>query len=45
MRIKKISPFYPLKESINDLQNQITDLKSQVIEYESNYIIPQLIQN
>ena len=35
-------PFYPLKESIHDLQNQITDLKSQVIEYESRLHNPSI---
>ena len=33
--IKDSDPFYPLKESMEDIQNQIIDLKSKVIEYES----------
>lgn len=33
--IKDSDPFYPLKESMEDIQNQMIDLKSKVIEYES----------
>ena len=33
--LQSSDPFYPLKESIHDLQTQILDLKSQVVEYET----------
>ena len=36
------SPFYPLQESIMDIQNQIIDLKSKVIEYESRIHAPKI---
>ena len=35
-------PFYPLKESISDLQYQIHDLKARVTEYESTLHAPTL---
>ena len=36
------SPFYPLKESIDDLQYQINELKARVTEYESTLHAPSL---
>ena len=36
------APFYPLQESMMDIQNQIIDLKSKVIEYESRLHAPQI---
>ena len=36
------SPFYPLQESMMDIQNQIMDLKSKVIEYESRIHAPKV---
>ena len=33
--IEPSNPFYPLKQSIYDMQNQINNLKSKIIEYES----------
>jgi len=36
------APFYPLQESMMDIQNQIIDLKSKVIEYESRIHAPQI---
>ncbi|MBJ48774.1 MAG: hypothetical protein CMG59_06400 [Candidatus Marinimicrobia bacterium] len=33
--IRDASPFYPMDETVDDIQNQITDLKSRVVEYES----------
>ena len=38
--IKNSDPFYPLQESIKDIQNQVIDLKSKVIEYESRLHAP-----
>ena len=40
--IEPSSPFYPLKESIYDIQNQINELKSKVIEYESELHNPSI---
>ena len=34
------NPFYPLKESIYELQNEILDLKGKIIEYESRLHTP-----
>ena len=34
------NPFYPLKESIHELQNEILDLKGKIIEYESRLHTP-----
>ena len=31
----KSKPFYPMDETMDDIQNQINDLKTRVIEYES----------
>ena len=36
------SPFYPLKESMDDLQFQINELKARVTEYESTLHAPNL---
>jgi len=36
------SPFYPLQESMMDIQNQIMNLKSKVIEYESRIHAPKV---
>ena len=36
------SPFYPLKESMEDLQYQINELKARVTEYESTLHAPNL---
>ena len=36
------SPFYPLKESMEDLQFQINELKARVTEYESTLHAPNL---
>ena len=36
------APFYPLQESMMDIQNQIIDLKSKVIEYESRIHAPKI---
>ena len=36
------NPFYPLQESMMDIQNQIIDLKSKVIEYESRIHAPKI---
>jgi len=36
------APFYPLQESMMDIQNQIVDLKSKVIEYESRIHAPKI---
>ena len=33
--IRDAEPFYPMDETIEDIQDQISDLKSRVIEYES----------
>jgi hypothetical protein len=33
--IRDSEPFYPMDETVDDIQNQINDLKSRVIEYES----------
>ena len=33
--IRDAEPFYPIDESVEDIQDQINDLKSRVIEYES----------
>tara|TARA_Y100001970_G_scaffold185885_1_gene226071 strand:+ start:2107 stop:2886 length:780 start_codon:yes stop_codon:yes gene_type:complete len=33
--IRDAEPFYPMDETVDDIQNQINDLKSRVIEYES----------
>ena len=33
--IRDAEPFYPMDETMEDIQNQISDLKSRVIEYES----------
>ncbi len=33
--IRDADPFYPMDETMEDIQNQISDLKSRVIEYES----------
>tara|TARA_Y100001970_G_scaffold253405_1_gene328153 strand:- start:389 stop:1168 length:780 start_codon:yes stop_codon:yes gene_type:complete len=33
--IRDADPFYPMDETVDDIQNQINDLKSRVIEYES----------
>ena len=33
--IRDANPFYPMDETVEDIQNQIIDLKSRVIEYES----------
>ena len=33
--IRDAEPFYPMDETIQDIQDQISDLKSRVIEYES----------
>ena len=33
--IRDSEPFYPMNETIEDIQEQISDLKSRVIEYES----------
>ena len=38
--IKDSEPFYPLSQSIADIQNEIIDLKSQIIEYESKLHYP-----
>ena len=40
--IEPSSPFYPLKESIYDIQNQINELKSKVVEYESELHNPSI---
>ena len=34
------NPFYPLKESIHEIQNEILDLKGKIIEYESRLHTP-----
>jgi hypothetical protein len=36
------NPFYPLQESMMDIQNQMLDLKSKVIEYEARLHTPQI---
>ena len=36
------NPFYPLQESMMDIQNQIIGLKSKVIEYESRIHAPKI---
>ena len=41
-QIDKNSPFYPLKESMEDLQYQINELKAKVTEYESTLHSPSL---
>ena len=33
--IRDAEPFYPIDESVEDIQDQINNLKSRVIEYES----------
>ena len=33
--IRDSEPFYPMDETVEDIQDQINDLKSRVIEYES----------
>tara|TARA_B100000530_G_scaffold279222_1_gene192617 strand:- start:216 stop:965 length:750 start_codon:yes stop_codon:yes gene_type:complete len=38
----KNSPFYPVNETIENLQNQINELKSRVTEYESTLQAPSL---
>jgi len=38
--IQESSPFYPLSQSIADIQNEIIDLKSQIIEYETKLHYP-----
>ena len=38
--IEDSEPFYPLSQSIADIQNEIIDLKSQIIEYESKLHYP-----
>ena len=38
--IKESSPFYPLSQSIADIQNEIINLKSQIIEYETKLHYP-----
>tara|TARA_Y100000994_G_scaffold142509_2_gene116756 strand:+ start:2338 stop:3093 length:756 start_codon:yes stop_codon:yes gene_type:complete len=38
--IEDASPFYPLSQSIADIQNEIIDLKSQIIEYETKLHYP-----
>ncbi len=36
------SPFYPIKDSMEDLQYQINELKARVTEYESTLHAPSL---
>ena len=38
--IQDSSPFYPLSQSIADIQTEIIDLKSQIIEYETRLHYP-----
>ena len=38
--IQESSPFYPLSQSIADIQNEIINLKSQIIEYETKLHYP-----
>ena len=38
--IQDSSPFYPLSQSIADIQTEIIDLKSQIIEYETKLHYP-----
>ena len=38
--IENSNPFYPLKESIHELQNEILNLKGKIIEYESRLHTP-----
>ncbi len=40
--IKDSDPFYPLQESITDIQNEVFDLKAKVIEYESRLHSPMI---
>ena len=40
--IEDSSPFYPLHQSIADIQNEIIDLKGQIIEYESRLHNPSI---
>jgi len=40
--IQESSPFYPLSQSIADIQNEIINLKSQIIEYESKLHYPSI---
>ena len=40
--IQESSPFYPLSQSIADIQNEIIDLKSQIIEYETKLHYPSI---
>jgi len=40
--IQESSPFYPLSQSIADIQNEIIDLKGQIIDYESKLHHPSI---
>ena len=37
---ENIEPFYPVEETIEDIQNQINNLRARVIEYESKIAVP-----
>ncbi len=38
--IEEAEPFYPVEESIEDIQKQIDNLRARVIEYESKIAVP-----
>ena len=40
--IEEAEPFYPIKETVEDIQDQINDLRSRMIDYEERIVSPNL---
>ena len=38
--LETAEPFYPLKETVEDIQTQLDDLRTRVIEYETRVSTP-----
>ena len=43
--IENAEPFYPIKETVEDIQDQVDELRSRIIDYEERIAAPQLNNN
>ena len=43
--IENAEPFYPIKETVEDIQDQVNELRSRMIDYEERIASPNLNYN